>query len=89
MNQLEPVFARAREIADLFRLGRDVEAVGGMVELFEPVQSLVDAAQVSLQQDWAQLLTLMLACQEGQDWLGLADYLEYELLEWLLAEFGG
>ena len=44
MNQLEPVFSRAREVADLFRLGRDVEAVGVMVELFDPIQSLVDGA---------------------------------------------
>lgn len=27
MNKLEPLLAQAREIAGLFRLGRDVEAV--------------------------------------------------------------
>lgn len=89
MNQLEPVFSRVREVADLFRLGRDVEAVGVMVELFDPIQSLVDGAALPVQQDWAKLLTLMLACQEGQNWLGLADYLECELLDWLQVEFGG
>jgi len=28
----------------------------------------------------------MLACQEGLDWLGLADYLEYELVALLESE---
>ncbi|MEN5089648.1 hypothetical protein ABE458_03070 [Pseudomonas protegens] len=88
MKRLEPVFDRAREVADLFRLGRDVEAVGGMVELFEPIQLRVDSASVSVQQDWAQLLGLMLACQEMQNWLSLADYLEYELVDWLQGELG-
>lgn len=89
MKRLEPVFDRAREVADLFRLGRDVEAVGGMVELFEPIQLRVDSAPVSVQQEWAQLLGLMLACQETQNWLGLADYLEYEMLDWLQVGLDG
>ncbi|MCU7645160.1 hypothetical protein [Pseudomonas piscis] len=89
MNRLEPLLGRARSVAELFRLGRDVEAVGEMVELFESVQMLVDAAAASVQQDWVHLLGLLLACQEAQDWLGLADYLEYELVEWLQAGFAG
>ncbi len=60
-----------------------------MVELFESVQVLVDTAVASMQQEWAHLLGLLLACQEAQDWLGLADYLEYELVEWLQASFAG
>ncbi|MFK3791306.1 hypothetical protein ACI2KO_13710 [Pseudomonas piscis] len=87
MNRLEPLLGRARSVAELFRLGRDVEAAGEMVELFEPVQMLVDTAAASVQQDWVHLLGLLLACQEAQDWLGLADYLEYELVEWLQAGF--
>lgn len=81
MSSLEPVLARAGEVALLFRLGRDVEAAVGMVEVFEPIQSLVDAAAQPVQQGWAQLLGLMLVCQEAQNWLGLADYLEYELVD--------
>ncbi|MCO7609043.1 hypothetical protein NJH83_02255 [Pseudomonas chlororaphis] len=88
MSRLESLIARAREVADLFRLGRDVEAAVNMIELFDPVQGLVDVAPLAVQQDWAGLLTLMLKCQEAQDWLGLADYLEYELVEWLSMAFG-
>ncbi|MGE8411751.1 MAG: hypothetical protein ACN6QY_05225 [Pseudomonas sp.] len=89
MNRLEPLLANARDVAGLFRLGRDVEAAGVMIELFEPVQRLVDVAPVPVHQDWARLLGLMLACQEAQDWLGLADYLEYEMVEWLREAFAG
>ncbi|WP_409283804.1 hypothetical protein [Pseudomonas protegens] len=88
MSRLESFIARAREVADLFRLGRDVEAAVNMIELFDPVQGQVDVAPLALQQDWAGLLSLMLKCQEAQDWLGLADYLEYELVEWLSMAFG-
>ncbi|MBC2658434.1 hypothetical protein H7A76_23590 [Pseudomonas sp. MSSRFD41] len=89
MSRLEPLLSRARNVAELFRLGRDVEAAMEMVELFESVQVLVDTAVASMQQEWAHLLGLLLACQEAQDWLGLADYLEYELVEWLQASFAG
>jgi hypothetical protein len=35
------------------------------------------------QQQWLLLLQAMLSCQETRDGLGLADYLEYELVELL------
>lgn len=57
-----------------------------MIDLFESVQARVDTAPGAFQQDWARLLGgggAMLACQGAQDWLGLADYLEYELVDWL------
>lgn len=88
MSRLESLIARAREVADLFRLGREVEAAVNMIELFDPVQGLVDVASLAVQQEWSGLLSLMLKCQEAQDWLGLADYLEYELVEWLSMVFG-
>ena len=30
---------------------------------------------------WVDWIGRAMACQEAQDWLGLADYLEYELQE--------
>ncbi len=67
--------------AHLFRLGRDVEAALVMVELFGALMPLFDRTPPALQQQWVAVLGEMLACQEGQNWLALADYLEYELLE--------
>jgi hypothetical protein len=39
------------------------------------------SAPATVQQDWALILTQMLDCQERQDWLGLADWMEFELIE--------
>jgi hypothetical protein len=72
-----------RQCAGLFRLGRDVEAALIMVEVFDEAQRLVSLARADVQQSWTQVLADILACQERQDWLGLADFIEYELIELL------
>ncbi|KIF63563.1 hypothetical protein ACKUG4_21920 [Pseudomonas glycinae] len=71
------------QCAALFRLGRDVEAALTMVDVFEGAQQSLLSAGAQTQQVWAQLLTQMLECQERQDWLGLADFMEYELIQLL------
>ncbi|MGE8064013.1 hypothetical protein [Pseudomonas sp. NPDC089569] len=83
MSALLKGLSGCRQCATLFRLGRDVEAALTMVDVFDEVQALVLRAPADVQQGWTCLLTQMLACQERQDWLGLADYLEYELIELL------
>lgn len=79
MTDLEQCIGECRECAGLFRLGRNVEGALNMVEVFERAASQLEVRAVSDQQEWARLLTLMLGCQQSQDWLGLADYMEYEL----------
>ncbi|MNH14898.1 hypothetical protein D3C79_744990 [compost metagenome] len=64
----------ARECATLLRLGRDVEAALRMVELCDEVLPQVDPKA------GAVVMQAMLDAQQRQDWLALADYLEYELL---------
>ncbi|HGM5550449.1 TPA: hypothetical protein ACKP2V_000686 [Pseudomonas putida] len=81
MTAIEKCFDECRQCAGLFRLGRDVEAALDMVEVIESAQQLLMAAPAPIQQDWAFVLTQMLDCQERQDWLGLADWMEYELIE--------
>lgn len=81
MSGFEQHRAAAVHCAHLFRLGRDVEAALVMVEVFGAVMPLFEGASVPLQQQWQAVLGQILVCQEGQDWLGLADYLEYELVE--------
>jgi hypothetical protein len=83
MRALSQCQDQCRQCAALFRLGRDVEAALTMVDVFEQAQLCLASASEKVQQDWAQVLTQMLDCQERQDWLGLADYLEYELVELL------
>nr|WP_218627816.1 hypothetical protein [Pseudomonas sp. dw_612] len=67
----------------MFRLGRDVEAALNMVDVFDEAQRLLLTAPQDVQLKWTQVLIQMLACQERQDWLGLADFMEYELVDLL------
>jgi ribulose-5-phosphate 4-epimerase/fuculose-1-phosphate aldolase len=83
MSTLSLCKDECRQCAGLFRLGRDVEAALTMVDVFEKAQQCLASAPAGGQQVWAQLLLQMLDCQERQDWLGLADYMEYELIELL------
>jgi len=70
----------ARRCAGLFRLGRDVEAGVAMVELFEVAPDLLSQAPEALQGRFAALFGDLLAAQQRQDWIALADSLEYELV---------
>lgn len=83
MSALSQCIDECRQCAGLFRLGRDVEAALAMVDLFDEAQRLLLAAPEDVQLKWTQVLTQMLACQERQDWLGLADFMEYELVNLL------
>ncbi len=83
MNALGHCKDQCRQCAALFRLGRDVEAALNMVDVFENAQQCLASAPVDTQQQWAQVLTQMFECQERQDWLALADYMEYELVNLL------
>lgn len=83
MSALQRWVDECHQCAGLFRLGRDVEAALTMVEVFEGAQQRLLSAGAQTQQVWAQLLTQMLECQERQDWLGLADFMEYELMQLL------
>ncbi|MDY7560755.1 hypothetical protein QN382_00115 [Pseudomonas sp. 10B1] len=83
MNAAPELILAARQCAGLFRLGRDVEAASEMVELFTRLMPLFSEEPAKVQQKWLLLLTVMLAHQEKRDVLGMADYLEFELVELL------
>ncbi|MGF6220738.1 hypothetical protein [Pseudomonas sp. YL-218 TE3947] len=81
MSGLESFVVDSEQCATLFRLGRDVEAGLAMIELIVAVQPSFDLTPQVVQQQWVLLLGQMLECQEAQNWLALADYLEYELVQ--------
>jgi hypothetical protein len=86
MNRSPKLTEDARHCARLFRLGRNVESALDMVDLFTHLMPLFAEGPDATQQQWLQLLQAMLARQEALDWLGLADYLEYELVALLAAQ---
>ncbi|UZE19552.1 hypothetical protein LOY70_08120 [Pseudomonas sp. B21-054] len=86
MSQLQGVVDDARECARLFRLGKDVEAGLAMVVLIESAQPLVELMPGDIASSWNMLLALMLGDQQAQNWISLADYLEYECVQLLTAD---
>ncbi|MHC8335109.1 hypothetical protein [Pseudomonas sp. LB3P25] len=85
MSGFAQCISDCRQCAGLFRLGRDVEAALTMVDVFEKSQNLFSQTPPAIQQQWAHLLMSMFAAQEAQNWLGLADSMEYELIDLLEA----
>jgi hypothetical protein len=83
MSTRETFIVEVQRCATLFRLGRDVEAGLAMTELVGAIHPTFDSQAQDVQQQWAFVLSQMFACQEAQNWLALADYLEYELVELL------
>jgi hypothetical protein len=88
MSSVLELTQTARHCAGLFRLGRDVEGALDMVELFTALMPLFAEGPAVKQQQWLQMMQAMLNCQEARDGLGLADYLEYELVELLAPDSG-
>ena len=69
------------QLAHQFRLGFHVQACLDLPDLLQGVlQQIADAAP-SVQTDLDHLFACILQCQQAQDWLGLADYLEFEVFK--------
>ena len=75
----------AMALALQFRLGITTQPALELAELAGQLISIYAAATPQQSTQLQQLLTLMLQCQQNRDWLGLADYLEYELQQLLAA----
>jgi hypothetical protein len=75
-----PIITDARRCARLFRLGRDVEAALKMVELIDTAMPLLATRSLAEQAEWTRVLGAILQCQERQDWIGLADWLDVEFV---------
>jgi len=74
-----PLVDDALDCAQLFRLGRDIEAALKMVDIIDILVPLFVARSQEDQAHLARIMSAILQSQERQDWLGVADALEYEL----------
>jgi hypothetical protein len=75
------IVADAQHCASLFRLGRDIEAALKMVEVIDAAMPLFTSLPADEQVAWTRILTAILECQERQDWIGLADWLDVEFVD--------
>lgn len=80
MTSQTQIIDAAVHCAHLFRLGRDIEAALDMVDIIDTIVPLFAARPAEGQAHLARIMTAILHSQERQDWLGVADALEYELV---------
>lgn len=80
MNNAE-LIALVKNTAAQFRLGHEASASIGLRKVIDTLQQLLQ--QQALPATVTNVFPQMLSSQERRDWLGLADSLEYELLEQL------
>ncbi|MCD5992993.1 hypothetical protein KDX38_03970 [Pseudomonas sp. CDFA 602] len=86
MNEREQCVSACIECATLLRLGRSIEAGLDMLDVCEQASVLLDSRPAIIRHQWVAVLSRMHDCQQAQDWLGLADYMDHELVELLNAE---
>lgn len=83
MTHIQHSKQQAQTLAKQFRLGLSASAALELPVFLSGVAAELGGNVSPRAVAFGQLLGDMLACQEAQDWLGLADYLEYELVDWL------
>jgi len=79
---------KLKSFADLFRLGRPLEVTDDLIILLEEIITETAAQTSNTVHTIEEMFSLILHCQESEDWLGLADYLEYELSDFLICLSG-
>lgn len=72
--------SRIAALAKRFRLGLNLDAALELPPLMKSLLPLLPTLSPAAQRQLPQVMSAILACQEREDWLGLADWLEYELL---------
>jgi hypothetical protein len=80
MTSRTQIIEDAVHCAHLFRLGRDIEGALKMVDVIDAAMPLFSARPIEDQAHLARIMSAILQSQECQDWLAVADALEYELV---------
>lgn len=83
LSTIEECRRVALELALEFRLGKNTQAALEMAEMVNTLIAIFPTTAPASVQQLGHILGQILQCQERHDWLGLADYLEYELQELL------
>ena len=81
---IDEIVEKLKNFADFFRLGRPLEVTDDLINLLEEVMAQNANKTSNNLQVIEEIISLILCCQKAEDWLGLADYLEYELSDFLI-----
>ncbi|HEX5791743.1 MAG TPA: hypothetical protein VFY01_00610 [Rheinheimera sp.] len=74
---------QATELAEQFRCGSSTQAALTLAGMVEQLVQYFAQQQLPYTSELQHILVAVLNCQAQRDWLGLADYLEYELQDLL------
>lgn len=83
LNTTEDCRRMALTLALAFRLGKNTQAALDMADMVNTLIAIFPTTESVDRQKLGQILGQILQCQERRDWLGMADYLEYELQDLL------
>lgn len=83
LNTTEDCRRIALTLALAFRLGKNTQAALDMADMVNTLIAIFPTTESADRQKLGQILGQILQCQEQRDWLGIADYLEYELQDLL------
>lgn len=84
MNPLKhELLTQSLEIAENFRKGLSIDAQQALPTLVKDLIAQLEYLPVQSAPLFLTLITSIRQCQDRRDWLGLADYLEYELVDLL------
>lgn len=72
-----------RRYAAFFRLGRPLEVTDDFITSLGQVIPYVIGKEGDHLPSVTRILNGLITCQESEDWLGLADCIEYELIDFL------
>lgn len=72
-----------RRYASFFRLGRPLEVTDDFIKSLGEIMPCIIGKEDNNLRSFTKILSELMACQESEDWLGLADYIEYELIDFL------
>lgn len=73
------IASQLTQLAQQFRLGMSLDAAMALPSVMKSLLPLLPSLSPTAQRQLPQIMSAILACQEREDWLGLADWLEYEL----------
>ncbi|MGB4065201.1 MAG: hypothetical protein WBK19_15355 [Azonexus sp.] len=83
MSQVAHWESEACRVAAAFRLGSYMQAGDALADLVRQIAAASGAGSADRQAELAVILEALLACHKRDDWLGVADYLQFELVDWL------
>ncbi|MGL5495681.1 MAG: hypothetical protein ACRDCQ_01655 [Aeromonas sobria] len=79
----QPFFDTFHHLAQQFRCGLHIEAALELSEIIKKLVPQLSDLPSKQRHAVAQILSQLLLSQEREDWICLADWLEYDLVYWL------